>query len=75
MVVKKLDCLTELCPIPLLKAIQEFKSMDIGDILVIEADHSCVCTDVKKWAKEKEYEVKSIETGPGEWEIYIKKTK
>lgn len=75
MAVRKIDCLTELCPIPILKAIKEFKTMEAGEILVIEADHSCVPIDLKKWADEKEYPIKSMEVGPGKWEVYIQKPK
>ncbi len=75
MAVREIDCLTELCPIPILRAIKEFKTMEAGDILIIRADHSCVPIDLKKWASEKNYSVKEVEVGTGEWEIYIQKPK
>lgn len=75
MAVRKVDCLTELCPIPILKAIKEFRTMAPEDILIIQADHSCVPMDLKKWAKEKNYPIKTMEVGAGEWEIYIQKPK
>ena len=75
MAVRRIDCLTDLCPIPILKAIQEFKTMEAEDILIIKADHSCVPIDLKKWADEKEYKIKTMEIGVGEWEIYIQKPK
>ena len=49
--------------------------MEPGDILIIEADHSCVPIDLKKWAMDKEYGVKTLEVGPGQWEVYIQKPK
>lgn len=75
MAVRQIDCLTELCPIPILRAIQEFKTMAPEDILIIKADHSCVPIDLKKWATDKKYPIKAIETGTGQWEIYIQKPK
>lgn len=75
MAIKKLDCLSELCPIPLLRGMQELKKMGPGDILIIHADHSCATIDIEKWALEKSYPVKTMEVGQGEWEIYIQKPK
>lgn len=75
MAVRKIDCLSELCPIPLLRAIQELKTMELDDILIIQADHSCVASDIEKWAVEKNYPIKSMELGEGEWEVYIQKSK
>jgi tRNA 2-thiouridine synthesizing protein A len=57
MAVKKLDCLSELCPIPLLKAMKELKTMKEGDVLIIACDHSCVVIDIEKWAQNKKYPV------------------
>ncbi|WP_373898686.1 sulfurtransferase TusA family protein [Haloimpatiens sp. FM7315] len=74
MTVKELDCLSELCPIPLIKVMQELKTMKPGDVLVLHSDHSCVAIDVERWAKEKKYPVQCIEDG-GEWEMYIEKPK
>ena len=73
MAIRKLDCLSELCPIPLLRAVKELKTMEAGDILIIQSDHSCVPIDVEKWAKAKEYPSQAVELGEGEWEIYIQK--
>ncbi len=75
MTVKKLDCFSELCPIPLLRAMKELKNMEPGDVLVLQSDHSCVAIDVEKWAKGKKYLTQSVELGGGEWEVYIQKPK
>ncbi|WP_035291047.1 sulfurtransferase TusA family protein [Clostridium sp. KNHs214] len=75
MTVRKLDCLSELCPVPLLRAMKELKTMGPGDILILSSDHSCVAIDIEKWATEKKYPVKLLELGAGEWEVYIQKPK
>lgn len=75
MAIKKLDCFSELCPIPLLRTVKELKTMEEGDILLLYTNHSCVPIDVEKWAKAKNYPIQLIETGEGEWEIYIQKPK
>ncbi len=75
MAVRELDCLSELCPIPLLRAMKEFKIMEPGDILIVHSDHSCVAIDMKKWAVGNNYPIKAVELGGGEWEVYIQKPK
>ncbi|WP_125154375.1 sulfurtransferase TusA family protein [Clostridium rectalis] len=75
MEVRELDCLYEECPIPLLKAMKELKTMKAGDVLVVHSDHSCVGISIEEWAKEKKYAVRIVEIYNGEWEIYIEKPK
>ncbi|MDK2918204.1 MAG: hypothetical protein PWQ37_937 [Candidatus Petromonas sp.] len=69
----RIDCMYETCPIPLLKALKELKKMEIGDILIMETDHSCSITNVIDWAKKQGHNVDYVEISEGEWEIYIEK--
>ena len=71
----RLDCLGEACPIPLLKAQKKIKELNVGDILIVEIDHSCAMKNVPEWARKEGYNVDIEETDDGEWEIYIEKTK
>lgn len=73
MKVRDLDCLYESCPIPLIKAVKELKTMNSGDILVVHSDQSCVGVIMEEWAQQNNYQVKLIETDTGEWEVYIQK--
>ncbi|MFU0831961.1 MAG: UPF0033 domain-containing protein [Oscillospiraceae bacterium] len=73
MKVKDLDCLYEACPIPLIKAIRELKSLESGDILVVHSDESCVGVIMTEWAEQNHYPIRVIETDAGEWEIYLQK--
>lgn len=73
MKVRDLDCLYESCPIPLIKAMKEFKTMNSGDILVVHSDQSCVGVIMEEWAQQNNYGVKLVETDTGEWEVYIQK--
>ncbi|CAH2215430.1 sulfurtransferase TusA family protein [Tepidibacter aestuarii] len=75
MAVREIDCLFEVCPIPILKAMKELKTMNPGDILVIHSDHSCVGISVQEWAEKNNYPVQVVEVEDGEWEVYIEKTK
>ena len=41
-----IDCLGDMCPIPVLKAQKEFKKLASGDTIKIITDHSCVLESV-----------------------------
>lgn len=71
----RLDCMGEACPVPLLKTQKKLASMNIGDVLVVEIDHSCAMKNVPEWARKEGHNVDIEETGDGEWQIYIEKTK
>ncbi len=68
-----MDCLYEVCPIPLIKAVRELKKMAPGDILVVHSDESCVGVMMKEWASQHHYSLRIVESGAGEWEIYLQK--
>ena len=71
----RLDCLGEACPVPLLKTQKKLANLKIGDLLIVEIDHSCAMKNVPEWARKEGHNVEIEETGDGEWEIYIEKTK
>lgn len=73
MVVRELDCLYEPCPIPLIKAVKELKTMKQGEILVLHSDQSCIGVIAQEWGEQNNYLVKVLELENGEWEIYIQK--
>ncbi|NCA99349.1 MAG: sulfurtransferase TusA family protein [Clostridia bacterium] len=70
-----LDCYGEACPIPLVKAQNKLKEMDIGDILIVQIDHSCAMKNVPDWARGEGHNVEVEETSDGEWEVIIEKVK
>ncbi|MBE6068140.1 MAG: sulfurtransferase TusA family protein [Clostridium lundense] len=74
MEVKELDCLYEACPVPLIKAIRELKTMKPGDILVLKSDQSCVGAIVEEWGEQNNYPVKVVELECGDFEVYIQKS-
>ncbi|WP_432407753.1 sulfurtransferase TusA family protein [Wukongibacter sp. M2B1] len=73
MSVVRIDCMYEACPIPLLKALKKLNKMEVGDVLIMETDHSCTITNVVDWAKKQGHEVDYAKVRDGEWEIYIEK--
>lgn len=74
MEVRDIDCLYEACPIPILKAIKELRTMNLGDILVLHSDQSCIGVMVEEWGEKNNYPIRVVETENSEWEIYIQKT-
>ena len=69
----RLDCLGEACPIPLLKTQKKLNSMKVGDLLIVEIDHSCAMKNVPEWARKGGHNVEIEEVDEGQWEIYIEK--
>lgn len=68
-----LDCLYEACPIPLLKVVKEIEHIDIGDIIIVEADHTCALINIEEWAKAEGHGFDYMEIDHGVWEIYVEK--
>ncbi len=72
---KMLDCLGEACPVPLVKAQNALKELNVGDVLIVQIDHSCAMKNVPDWAREEGHNVEIEEVDEGEWEVVIEKTK
>lgn len=70
----RLDCLGEACPVPLLKTQKKMDTMKIGEVLIVEIDHSCAMKNVPEWARKVGHNVEIEEVDDGQWEIYIEKT-
>jgi len=70
---KMLDCLGEACPVPLIRTQKAMTDLAIGDVLVVEIDHSCAMKNIPEWAEKTghNYEIQEIEDG--RWEIAIEK--
>ncbi len=68
---KTIDCLGDMCPIPILKTKTELKSAACGETIKIVTDHSCVLESIL--SKFKKYDITYEEVINGVWEIYIKK--
>ncbi len=71
----ELDCLGEACPVPLVKAQNKLNEMEIGDVLIVQIDHSCAMKNVPEWAREAGHNVEIEEVDDGEWEVVIEKAK
>ena len=71
----ELDCFGEACPVPLVKTQKKLEELAVGDILVVQIDHSCAMKNVPEWAREAGHNVEIEEVDDGEWEIVIEKVK
>lgn len=70
-----LDCLGEACPVPLIKCEKKLKELEIGDLLIVQIDHSCAMKNVPEWARKEGHNVEIEEVDDGEWEVVIEKCK
>ena len=71
----ELDCLGEACPVPLVKAQNKLKELEVGDVLIVQLDHSCAMKNVPEWARNEGHNVEIEEVDDGEWEVIIEKVK
>jgi TusA-related sulfurtransferase len=72
---RTLDCLGEACPVPLVKAQKAMDEMAVGDVLIVNIDHSCAMKNLPDWARSVGHNVEIEEVGEGEWDIIIEKVK
>ncbi|MBN2259085.1 MAG: sulfurtransferase TusA family protein [Clostridiales bacterium] len=70
-----LDCLGEACPVPIVKSEKAIIDLEVGDLLIVQIDHSCAMKNVPEWARAQGYNVEIEEVDDGEWEVFIEKTK
>jgi len=71
----ELDCYGEACPVPLVKAQNKLKEMEIGDVLIVQSGGSCAMKGLPEWARKEGHNVEVEELDDGEWEVIIEKAK
>lgn len=73
MIVKKMDCFDDICPLPIIKIKNELKKMQLGDELLLVTGHSCTIEHIKE-IYSKTGMLKDIdEVLNGVWEVTIVK--
>lgn len=71
---KEIDCLGEICPIPIIKIKQSLKSMNTGDSIKVITDHSCTHQSILDFFKKKKnFSIECEEVINGVWEFIITK--
>jgi len=68
---EKINCLGDMCPIPILKTKKALKKMKSGETVQVVTDHSCVLESML--SNFKKHTITSDEVINGIWEIYITK--
>lgn len=71
----RLDCLGESCPVPLVRTKKKIEAMKIGEILIVEIDHSCAMRNIPEWVRKEGHKIDIEEVDDGQWQLYIEKTK
>lgn len=69
---KKIDCLGDFCPIPILKIKAELKTLAKGASFMVITDHSCVLQSITDHFKNStDISLEPEEVMNGVWEITI----
>lgn len=70
---KTLDCLGDMCPVPIIKIKKELQSMKSRESIKVVTDHSCVAASILDHYKNKRVSIQSEEVINGVWEIIVTK--
>lgn len=69
----ELDCLGDMCPVPILKLKQCDQLKQKGDQVMLITDHSCVLESITEYCQKKQLHVSVAEPMNGIWELTIEK--
>jgi len=67
---KELNCLGDMCPVPIMKLMQ-IKNIAPGETIKLITDHSCSTESIKEYCKKYGYQITIEEPISGVWEIFI----
>lgn len=68
---KELDCLGDMCPIPIMKLKQCKTIKEKGGQLKLITDHSCVVESISHYCQAQKLQIDVVEPMNGIWELYI----
>ena len=68
---KTIDCLGEICPVPIMKVQKNMVDIQAGEVYKLITDHSCTYNNVKEFCKVHQLNYKADEVMNGVWEITI----
>lgn len=69
----EIDCLGDMCPIPLMKLKQCDSLTEKGDQVMLVTDHSCVLESITDYCAKKNLGINVDEPMNGIWEITVTK--
>lgn len=69
----ELDCLGDMCPVPIMKLKQCKNLKNRGDSVKLVTDHSCVVGSITDFCKKSRLTLEVVEPIAGVWELFITK--
>lgn len=69
----ELDCLGDMCPVPMLK-LKQCRMLKDGEQIKLITDHSCVCENITDYCKKLKLNLRVEEPVNGVFEMYIFKS-
>lgn len=69
----ELDCLGDMCPVPVMKLRQCKNLKNSGDNVKLVTDHSCVLNSITDFCKQHKLDLEVVEPISGVWELFITK--
>lgn len=70
---KKVDCLGDICPVPIIKTKKALQSIKSGESFMVVTDHSCSLENLLTLLKSYDVVYESEEVINGVWEIIVTK--
>ncbi|NBI06818.1 sulfurtransferase TusA family protein [Senegalia massiliensis] len=70
---KKIDCMGDICPIPIVKTKKGLQNLQTGESIMIVTDHSCSFENLMELLKDRNVKIESEEVINGVWEITVTK--
>lgn len=68
---KRIDCLGEICPHPMLLLQKEYDALCSGESVLLVTDHHCTLSAVGVYCDAQGFRYSTNEVIPGVWEITI----
>ncbi|MBS6339365.1 MAG: sulfurtransferase TusA family protein [Eubacterium limosum] len=68
---KTIDCLGDICPLPVMKLQKETKKMQPGDSVMLVTDHSCAVKTIRQFCESRQFSCACDEVMNGVWEITV----
>lgn len=68
---KKLNCLGDMCPIPIMRLQKELPAIRRGQAVMLVTDHSCTLRSVMDFCRAHDLKATDEEVLNGVWEITI----
>jgi len=70
---KKIDCLGDICPVPIIKTKKELQNVKSGESIMVVTDHSCSLENLIELLKKYNVTYYYEEVINGVWEIIVTK--